>query len=124
MAYTFILILEHIIQEKRVTLDIIMGSICGYMILGIMWGMLFMFAGMLHEHAFSVPASKMTQTDYFYLSFTTISTLGYGDIVPKLPITKSLCVLESIIGLFYMSILVARLVGMQIAAAIKENTDN
>ncbi|MEW5819824.1 MAG: potassium channel family protein [Cyanobacteriota bacterium] len=124
MFYVFILILDHILRSREVTADIIMGSICGYMILGIIFGMLFMFSAMLYEYAFSIPSSKLTQTDVFYLSFTTISTLGYGDITPKIAITKSLCVLESVMGLFYMSTLVARLVGLQIAKSMKTHDEN
>ena len=47
-----------------------------------------------------------------YFSFVTIATLGYGDIVPRLPVTQMLAILEAVIGQFYMAVVVAWLVSV------------
>ena len=50
-----------------------------------------------------------------YFSFTTLTTTGYGDIVPLDPFARSLANLESVIGPFFLAITVARLVTMELA---------
>ena len=50
-------------------------------------------------------------SDYNYYSFVTLSTLGYGDISPQIPISKSLAILETIVGQLYLTIIIALLVG-------------
>ena len=54
---------------------------------------------------------------FIYFSFSTMSTLGYGDIVPVSRLARSLSWLEALTGQLYLTILVARLVGLHIANA-------
>jgi len=49
--------------------------------------------------------------DMVYFSLVTIATLGYGDIVPKMPLSRFVAALEAVVGQFYIAILVAWLVG-------------
>lgn len=118
--YVTILIVLNILEAKKITIDIIFGSMCGYLLIGVTWGMIFEFLVMMDSNAFSIPSQFITQSDVSYLSFTTISTLGYGDITPNAPIAKAFCVLEAIIGLFYVSTLVARLVALQVTHSTKD----
>jgi hypothetical protein len=53
---------------------------------------------------------------YLYYSYTTLTTLGYGDITPTSPPAQSLSSLEAIVGQFYLTILVARLVGLHLTS--------
>jgi voltage-gated potassium channel len=53
--------------------------------------------------------------DFIYFSFVTITTLGFGDISPTLPVARFLVYLEAIIGQFYLAILVASLVGSRLS---------
>jgi hypothetical protein len=52
-----------------------------------------------------------------YFSFTTLTTLGYGDITPLTGIAQNLSVLEAVVGQIYLVVLVARLVGLHIASS-------
>ncbi len=54
--------------------------------------------------------------ELFYFSYTTLTTLGYGDIRPISAIARSFAISEAIIGQLYLTILVARLVGLHISA--------
>jgi len=54
--------------------------------------------------------------DVAYFSFVTLTTLGYGDISPIVPIARFLVYMEAIVGVFYMAILVASLIGIRISA--------
>jgi uncharacterized membrane protein len=66
--------------------------------------------------SFSMPtgpdmAERNTRNiEFGYFSFVTIATLGYGDIVPRLPVSRILSILEAAVGQFYMAVVVAWLV--------------
>ena len=62
----------------------------------------------LSEPRISKPQCNSTS----HLSFVTIATLGYGDIMPRLPVTQTLAILEAVIGQFYMAGLIAWLVSV------------
>jgi hypothetical protein len=118
LAYSF---LRHVFAMRRVTANVICAALCLYLVLGLFWGALFgllecwapnSFAGGLLD-----PASGLDEKrDYLnYFSFVTLSTLGYGDITPQTRGAAALCQAEAILGQFFTIVLVARLVGMQVA---------
>ncbi|MCP1839297.1 hypothetical protein ACVIHI_007789 [Bradyrhizobium sp. USDA 4524] len=57
----------------------------------------------------SAPASSV-----YYLSFVTLTSTGYGDIIPVHPLARSLCNVESVIGQLYPATLLARLVTLEL----------
>ncbi|MDB4410029.1 potassium channel family protein, partial [Gammaproteobacteria bacterium] len=59
-------------------------------------------------------------TSAIYFSFVTITTLGYGDISPVLPLARFLVIMEAIVGVFYMAILVASLIGVRMSDRVAE----
>ena len=70
------------------------------------------------DEATAVPPYETIGTDalLMYLSFVTITTTGYGDITPVSPPARVLCVLEAIVGQLFLTITVARLVGLYTAS--------
>ncbi len=56
-----------------------------------------------------------------YYSFVTMTTLGYGDIVPASPVARMCAVLQAVLGQLYLAVLVARLVGLHILHATSRN---
>ncbi|HHO58670.1 MAG TPA: two pore domain potassium channel family protein, partial [Thiotrichales bacterium] len=59
-------------------------------------------------------------SDVAYYSFVTLTTLGYGDITPVSPIARFLVYMEAVVGVFYMAVLVASLIGMGISDASRK----
>ncbi|PIR26530.1 MAG: hypothetical protein COX62_08580 [Deltaproteobacteria bacterium CG_4_10_14_0_2_um_filter_43_8] len=126
LGFTIGIMLYKLLEDtKEVTLNTIYGSMCVYIMLGIFWGMLFVGVEHLYPGSFYVQSSNLPfyihpnnpfpyPFDLFYFSFVTITTVGYGDIVPATPLTQSLSALEALLGQFYMVILVARFVGLHI----------
>ena len=103
---------------KRIDLNMLMGSICVYILVGMSWSILYYFEAVLHAHAFNgivAAGNKQQFIELLYYSFVTLSTLGYGDITPVTPIARTLAYLEALFGQFYIAILVASFVGMHIA---------
>jgi len=112
---------RHLFAVRRVDSNVICAALCLYLIIGLLWGAMYgvleslapgSFAGKLLSDADS--AQKVTHHLY-YLSFVTLSTLGYGDITPQTEGAAALCQTEAILGQFFALVLVARLVGIQVA---------
>ncbi|MRR58374.1 MAG: potassium channel protein [Deltaproteobacteria bacterium] len=111
-----VLILRYVLSSHEVTLDTIFGAFVAYFLIAFAFSSIFLTCVVLDSASFSVAGfggagdidSLKVQLNYF--SFVTIATLGYGDIVPKLPITQMLAILEAVIGQFYMAVVIAWLV--------------
>lgn len=97
----------------------ILGAICLYILLGLIWALIYTLVHLMSQQAFNgMPDSKLwyeTMPDFVYFSFVTLTTLGFGDISPSMPVTRFLVYLEAIVGQFYLAILVASLVGSKIS---------
>lgn len=106
------LILRDILLSQQVTIDTIRGGICVYLLIGFVWALLYGITASLDSSAFSQPIIEVESYGRaVYFSFTTLTTLGYGDILPVSPLAKMLTNLEAIIGQLYPAILIAILVG-------------
>jgi hypothetical protein len=113
-----ILLIWQIAAARHVNTEVIMGSVIGYLLLGIVFSIFISFILIHDPAAFSKPASDPTaayveedRSIPIYISFVTLATLGYGDIVPQKPYSRSLMTLVAISGQFYIAIIVAMLVG-------------
>lgn len=118
-------VLRHVMESRRVTPDTVSAALCAYLLLGLIWACLFTIVDQLVPGSFRGPAmSPGAEGGVFlhsgfpravYYSFTTLTTLGYGDITAVQQPAQSLSVLEAVLGQIYMAVLVARLVGLEIA---------
>ncbi len=97
----------------------ILGAICLYLLLGLIWAVLYTLLQLEFSDSFQIMQQNkqwfMLFPDFVYFSFVTMTTLGFGDISPNLPVARFLVYLEAIIGQFYMAILVASLVGSRMS---------
>ncbi len=93
----------------------ILGAICLYLLMGLIWAVLYTLVQLSFPDSFvNIHNNHQWFTlfpDFVYFSFVTITTLGFGDISPRLPIPRFLVYMEAIVGQFYLAILVASLVG-------------
>jgi hypothetical protein len=93
----------------------ILGAICLYLLMGLIWAVLYTLVQLSFPGSFTnISGDSAWFTlfpDFIYFSFVTITTLGFGDISPLLPISRFLVYFEAIVGQFYLAILVASLVG-------------
>jgi hypothetical protein len=110
---------RQVLFTGRIDGNKIVGAICIYLLLGLIWGLLYLFLAQMIPGAFN-GLEQLVWYDNFanaaYYSFVTLTTLGYGDISPVLPVARFLVYMEAIVGVFYMAILVASLVGVRISA--------
>ena len=112
-----------IAQNKQVNTDVIFESINGYLLMGIMFASWIAILINFSPNAFNGLDAATTQfQDIFYFTFVTLTTLGYGEITPQIPIAKSLAIVISTSGQLYIAIIIAMLVGK--FAGNQQNTKN
>jgi voltage-gated potassium channel Kch len=102
----------------EVTYHRIMGAILLYLIIGATFVALYTFVGLSVPNAFSgvpIDDSPALPSNFIYFSFVTLTSTGYGEIVPVHPFARSLCNIEGIIGQLYPATLLARLVSLAVA---------
>ncbi len=110
-SYVTYVVIHNIFTSKEITKDTLLGSVCIYLLLGFIWSFLYGSLAIMNVDAIhGLDASDVGSMVYF--SFVTLSTLGYGDIVPLTRPARLLVSAEAIAGQFYLAILVARLMGM------------
>lgn len=107
-------ILGHVFRESTVSTDMILGSICAYMMLGLFFNEGFALIETLIPGSFEGLADIRKDGGYF--SFVTFSTLGYGDVVPVKAVARSVAAMAAVTGQFYIAIIVARLVAAHVSA--------
>lgn len=120
VAFFCVTILSYVLGSGRVTSDKIFAAICVYMLLGYCWSFAYSILLELQPGSF-VSNSELVRNDYLgrmmqlrYFSYTTLTTVGYGDIVPHSPAARTMVILEAVMGQFYLVALVGRLVGLHI----------
>ncbi len=94
----------------------IIGAICIYLLMGLIWTLFYLFIAQAMPNAFNGLEQQVWYdnfADVAYYSFVTLTTLGYGDISPIVPIARFFVYMEAIVGVFYMAILVASLIGIK-----------
>ncbi|MFN6185532.1 MAG: potassium channel family protein [Microcystis sp.] len=105
-------ILRELILAEQVTSDIIKGGICVYFLLGFFWASAYSIVQIFEPDSFSSAAKTVNQADLLHFSFTTLATVGYGDIVPTSKVARVLANLEGMTGVLYPAVFIARLVSL------------
>ncbi len=105
------LMIHQIIRAKEVDLTLIMVTIIGYLLIGIIFTMVNSLVLMASPDAISFNTDHPNLSDIIYYSFITVTTVGYGDISPVSPIARELAVLFSLLGQFYLTIVIAFIIG-------------
>jgi voltage-gated potassium channel len=122
LAVTPFVILRRILRHSEVSVETIFGAICVYIVIGIFFGMLFLGISSLGPILYGTPVPAAHQflaqpgphqpSDYLYLSFVTLTTVGFGDLTPLSNFARMVVVLDALIGQIFLVTLVARLVAL------------
>lgn len=134
LLFAIILLLKDVLLAKQIDTNLIYGAIIAYILIGILWGKLYFLNELFFPQSFHGLSQNLhrvgvlginfdTQFDLLYYSFTTLATLGLGDITPVHHFSKTLTVLEAIFGQLFIAIGIAKLVSAwHLKNAIKMNT--
>ena len=125
-VWAIYLAMKQILFSGVVDANKIVGAICIYLLMGLIWALMYLFLAQAIPGAFN-GLEQLVWYDNFanvaYYSFVTLTTLGYGDISPVIPIARFLVYMEAVVGVFYMAILVASLIGVSISSSHKSGSD-
>jgi hypothetical protein len=118
-------VLGQTLRSGPITFHRIQGAVAAYLLLGIIWAFAYALVGNLNPGAFT---GSVNPTDgpraFYYFSFVTLATLGYGDVLPVSPVARSLATLEAVTGTMYMAILIARLVSLAVVSGKEPGSDS
>jgi hypothetical protein len=94
--------------------DRMWGAAAAYLMLGILWCFVYGLVQLEHADSFLVRGAPTTLelTDLLYFSFSTLTTIGFGDVVPITRLGHVTAILEGIAGTLFLAILIAKLVGV------------
>ena len=114
-AYTVIIVARRVFTSRRITADMLSGAACIYLLIGMTWWFFYLLLETFSPGAIGGRAPGLAtpeqRFDLIYFSFVTLTTLGYGDMLPTTPAAKATAIIEAITGVLYSGILIAKLVG-------------
>lgn len=127
LIFAVVQIVRFILHAKVVDANVLCAGLSGYLILGLFWTPFYHVASQMSSNAFlfTVPSDPKSMDGFraFYFSFVTLSTVGYGDIVPVSNAARMLAIMEAISGVFYTAVLISRLVAIYTSSPPAASSD-
>jgi ion channel len=102
--------INRVLHHRHVTWETILGSLCAYVLIGLLFAFLFLAVDDFRDAPFFTQPGEHDQGEFLYFSFVALTTLGLGDLSPSVGLPQALTVLEALIGSIFLVTLVARLV--------------
>ena len=125
MAYLIIVIFSDIMRRRNITFDAVLGASSVFVLLGLAFGSAYALLEWVAPGSFAIPAipqsidlifgKTTTEFSLLYFSVVTMTTTGFGDITPVAAPARSMAAIEGLLGQLYIAIIIARLVGLEIA---------
>jgi hypothetical protein len=117
IGFVVVQFLRFIVRAPRVDLEVLCAGVAVYLMLGLLWSFAYILVDGLVPNSFvftvgPVSSHSMNHFNALYFSFTTLSTVGYGDIIPVSGVARMLAIVEAVFGMFYVTLLIARLVSL------------
>jgi hypothetical protein len=117
IGFVFVQLLRFIVFAPRVDSEVLCAAVAAYLLAGLAWSLAYILLERLAPDSFVFTLGpkydhSMTGFTGLYFSFITLSTVGYGDIIPASGLARMLAMVEAVFGMFYVALLVARLVSL------------
>lgn len=113
-----------IVRRRVIDARTVLGAICIYVLIGLVWAFAFGLIGAIQHGPFFAQTAAKNSSDYVYFSFVTLTTTGYGDLTATSTVGRGIAVLEALLGQIYLVTVVALLVSnlrpRRPAAAVSE----
>ena len=110
------MVLVKVFENGSITIHRVIGSILAYMLIGNVWAQMFQFLYIHVPGSLQIPetlsSSGVPHSVFLYFSYTTLTTTGYGEILPVHAIARTLVIIEQLIGVLYPVVLIGRLVSL------------
>src|SRR4051812_35205173 len=110
VSVTLPVTISRVLHHRRVTYETVLGALCAYVLIGLLFAFLFLAVDDFRTAPFFVQPGLHDQGEFLYFSFVALTTLGFGDLSPSVGLPQALTVLEALVGSVFLVTLVARLV--------------
>ena len=116
-AFVVSRLLAFVVRAPRVDANVLCAGVAGFLMVALLWVPAYAAVARLNPHAFTLPAAPdapatLDGFSALYFSVITLCTVGYGDIAPVSKVARMLAMMEAVTGLFYMAVLISRLVSL------------
>ena len=122
VGFVVVQLLRFILTANNVTPEVLRAGIAGYLMLGILWTPLYLMISELNPNSFSgthlLPGQVLGRFDALFLSFVSLTCLGCNDITPLSKPARMSLMVESLCGVLYLAVLIARLVSLYSSATL------
>jgi hypothetical protein len=116
LVHTIGSVLRYLLLKGPITVDKLHGALSGYIMIAFFWAFIYSLIESFTPGSFSIPRLDVNDPSAFYhllyFSFTTLTTVGFGDILPVTDQARSLVMIEQLAGIFFVAVLIARLAGL------------
>lgn len=112
LLITPVAISRRIVAHRFISTETVLGAICVYLLIGFSFSFIYSAVAYVSSVPFFAGQSQATSNDYLFFSYTTLTTVGYGNLVPAGSIGQTFAMLEALFGQIYLVIVVARLVSL------------
>lgn len=129
--FTLMMVVKHIYVHDEITIQKVLTAILGYLLIAFIFAFLYTYISLYNPNALiyisdnlGIQNTYWHFTDTLYFSLVTLTSLGFGDIVPALSHIRMLAAMEAVIGQMYIAIFIARLIGLMVSQKIIEHKSN
>jgi len=112
LLITPIAISRRIVAHRFISTETVLGAICVYLLIGFSFSFIYSAVAYVSGTPFFAAQAQATSSNYLFFSYTTLTTVGYGDLVPAGSVGQTFAMLEALFGQIYLVIVVARLVSL------------
>ena len=127
-VFAIVTVMNDILEATKVTTNTIYGAVSVYLLLGVTWSGFYTLVEYYAPGSFFMPPAYnpdgvVNPDEFLYFSFVTLTTLGYGDMVPVSDKARSLAFTEAVSGVLFMAVLIARFIGIHISQRTAKSDD-
>jgi hypothetical protein len=123
-ATVILLLISFVVRSKVITHNTVLAAISIYVYMGVFWGFAYVLLYDIDPRCFELnPKSGTPEQQLRYYSMITLTTVGYGDIVPTTAQARAFAALEALVAQIYMAAIVARLVGIEITMSMSKKVE-
>jgi len=111
LAASLIVTFGNLMKRGHGDIEALLGGIFGYLLLSMVWAVLFVWIERWKPGSFVIAEQSDLSSTMIYYSLVTLTTLGYGDVLPRTPIAELVSGLEAVVGVLYVAVMIGSIVG-------------
>lgn len=112
LLITPVAISRRIVSHRFISTETVLGAICVYLLIGFSFSFIYSAVAYVSGTPFFAGQAHATSSNYLFFSYSTLTTVGYGNLVPAGSVGQTFAMLEALFGQIYLVIVVARLVSL------------